>query len=204
MTNIKIPLKRSEFNADPFIQFEQWYLERLCTGEKTPNNMSLATSTPDGDVSVRTVLLKEHDSTGFIFYSNYKSRKGKQLSSNPKAALLFYWPELNRQVRTEGVVKKVSAADSDAYFASRPLESQISAWASEQSRVIADREYLEDRFLKYSKKYLNKPVERPEYWGGYRLIPSWFEFWQDGEFRLHDRITYTYSSGKWIVERLAP
>jgi pyridoxamine 5'-phosphate oxidase len=204
MTTINGPLKRSEFNEDPFIQFEQWYLKRLCAGEQTPNNMSLATSTPDGDVSVRTVLLKEYDSTGFVFYTNYKSRKGNQLSSNPKAALLFYWPELNRQVRIEGVVKKVSAADSDNYFASRPLESQISAWASEQSRVITDRAYLEDRFLKYSKKYLNKQVKRPEYWGGYRLVPSWFEFWYEGEFRLHDRITYTYSYGKWIIERLAP
>lgn len=204
MNSEKNQLSEDLFDGDPFVQFEKWYLERLCSGVEIPNTMSVATSSDDGRVSLRTVLLKEYDKTGFVFYTNYNSKKGSQLSSNSGVALLFYWPELNRQVRIEGVAEKVSKKDSDTYFASRPLESQISAWASPQSSVISGREFLEERFREFSDKFLNKPVPRPENWGGYRVVPSWFEFWQDGEFRLHDRLSYSFTDNKWNLSRLAP
>jgi pyridoxamine 5'-phosphate oxidase len=204
MSKTNSQLSIDQFDADPFIQFEKWYLERLCSGVEIPNTMSVATSAENGRPSLRTVLLKEYDKTGFVFYTNYESKKGSQLTTNPYAAVLFYWPELNRQVRIEGKVEKVSNKDSDTYFASRPLESQVSAWASPQSKVIPERAYLEERFREFSDKFLNRQIPRPENWGGYRIIPSWFEFWQDGEFRLHDRIAYSFSDNKWNIFRLAP
>jgi pyridoxamine 5'-phosphate oxidase len=191
-------------DPDPFLQFGNWYEEHLASGIEIPEAVSLGTSTPEGRVSVRTVLLKEFDESGFVFFTNYKSKKGNQLISNPMAALLFYWPESGRQVRIEGMTKTISPEDSEKYFNTRPKESQLSSWASEQSTIIPDRQYLENRFLFYKSLYHEKPVKKPEHWGGFRLIPDWFEFWQNGEFRLHDRITYTRKKEDWVLERLAP
>jgi pyridoxamine 5'-phosphate oxidase len=169
-----------------------------------PSSVSLGTAAPDGTVSVRTVLLKEHGERGFVFFTNYTSRKALQLELNNKTALLFYWPDSGRQVRIEGKAEKISDDASNEYFRSRPRESRLSAWASNQSSVIPDREYLEKRFKYFETKFKEHNVEKPPFWGGYRIIPEWFEFWQNGQFRLHDRISYTLSNGTWIIERLAP
>ena len=197
-------LSENDIDPDPFIQFGKWYRERLASGISIPNAVSLGTSTPAGRVSVRIVLLKECDDRGFVFYTNYNSRKGSQLTANDRAALMFYWPETGRQVRIEGVSIKVSEEESEAYFQTRPRESQLSAWASEQSTVIPGRTYLERRYDSFKAIFAGKPVARPEQWGGFRLIPTWFEFWQEGEFRLHDRLTYTKDENRWIIKRLAP
>jgi pyridoxamine 5'-phosphate oxidase len=191
-------------DPDPFAQFNSWYAEHLSTGIAIPDSVTLATASIDGHVSARMVLLKDYDETGFVFYTNFKSRKGLQLSSNPKAALLFYWPESERQVRIEGVTARLTEEDSESYFETRLRESQLSAWASEQSSVIPDREYLDNRYNHYKKLYSGRPVEKPDHWGGFCLIPDWFEFWQEGEFRLHDRLTYTRRNNLWVIERLAP
>ena len=191
-------------NPNPFIQFKVWYSEHLSAGVSIPDSVSLGTASEDGKVSVRSVLIKHFDDNGFVFFTNYKSRKGLQLLSNPRAAMLFYWPESGRQVRIEGVTEKVTEEDSESYFKTRPRESQLSAWASEQSTVIPNRRYLYDQYNFYKNKYSEKPVDRPQHWGGFRLIPEWFEFWQNGEFRLHDRITYTKRKALWVIERLAP
>jgi len=197
-------LSEDFINKNPFLQFNAWYKEHLSSGITIPEAMSLGTSKTDGSVSVRTVLLKEHNETGFVFFTNYNSKKGIQLSDNPKASLLFYWSESGRQVRIEGTAEKVSAEYSDSYFKTRPRESQLSAWASEQSSVVTDRQYLEKRHDYYRKKYSGSNVERPPHWGGFRIIPFWFEFWQSDEKRLHDRITYTRIKNIWKIERLAP
>jgi pyridoxamine 5'-phosphate oxidase len=189
---------------NPFDQFRNWYSKHLSAGVAIPDSVSLATAFIDGRISLRTVLLKDFSDKGFVFFTNYNSRKGTQLSSNPRAALLFYWPESARQVRVEGITEKITQEESEAYFRTRPRESQLSARASRQSSVIPDRRHLEKNYLLQKNKYLEKPVEKPEYWGGYRLIPGWFEFWQEGEFRLHDRLTYTKKDDAWIIERLAP
>jgi pyridoxamine-phosphate oxidase len=189
---------------DPFIQFSNWYGEHLAAGITIPDSVSLGTAFIDGKISVRTILLKDFSNDGFVFYTNYKSKKGLQLTVNPRAALLFYWPESARQVRIEGLVEKISDEDSVRYFHSRPRESQLSARASMQSSVIPDRESLENDFRLQSEKYTGKVVDKPETWGGYRLIPDWFEFWQEGQHRLHDRLTYTKKEDSWIIERLAP
>lgn len=191
-------------SPNPFIQFKSWYEEHLSAGIEIPDSVSLATASTSGNVSLRTVLLKEYDENGFVFFTNYKSKKGQQLLSNPRAAMLFYWAESGRQVRLEGATELLSKEESEAYFKIRPKESQLSAWASEQSTVIPDREYLEDRFLFYKNSFRDRLMEKPENWGGFRLIPQWFEFWQNGEFRLHDRLTYTRKKNIWVVERLAP
>jgi len=191
-------------NLNPFIQFKTWYSEHLISGIAIPDSVSLGTASENGQVSIRSVLLKHFDDNGFVFFTNYRSRKGLQLSLNPRAAMLFYWPESGRQVRIEGVTEKVTEEDSESYFKTRPRESQLSAWASEQSTPIPDRQYLYDRYNFYKDKYSEKPVDRPLHWGGFRLIPEWFEFWQNGEFRLHDRITYTKRKALWVIERLAP
>ena len=189
---------------DPFKQFGIWYAEWLKTGTVNPDSVTLATSTADGNVSARTVLLKDYSHAGFVFFTNYDSKKGIQISQNPRAALLFYWPGSGRQVRIEGVVEKISAAESDEYFITRPRESQIGAWASEQSRVLPDRTHLENRVEFFKNKFSDNPVPRPSHWGGFRLVPVWIEFWQEGEFRLHDRIIYTKQDGSWVIERLSP
>jgi pyridoxamine 5'-phosphate oxidase len=201
---VKRILSEEYLELSPFVQFDKWYKEHLTYDIAIPDSVTLATSSPDGRVSSRIILLKDHSESGFVFFTNYYSRKGVQLSSNAMASLLFYWPELGRQVRIEGVTEKLSEEDSEKYFRTRPRESQIAAWASEQSSVIPSRLHLEFQYDLYKNQFEDKPVERPSHWGGYRLIPDWFEFWHDGQSRLHDRITYTKSDITWKIERLAP
>jgi pyridoxamine 5'-phosphate oxidase len=165
--------------------------------------MTLATATRSGRSSARTVLLRTFDNSGFVFYTNYSARKGVELEKNPQAALVFYWPRLGRQIRVEGRVLKVSPRESDDYFNSRPRDSQLSAWASQQSRVVPDRGFLEERVKQFEEKYPSR-VPRPPNWGGYRLRPNIFEFWKERPGRLHDRLRYRRSKGRWIIERLAP
>lgn len=191
-------------DPDPFVQFTKWYNEHLETGMEIPDSASLGTASATGRVSVRTVLLKGYDKDGFVFFTNYNSKKGSHLTENPFAALLFYWPESGRQVRVEGSAEKVTEEESVTYFSTRPRDSQISAWASEQSSVIPDRVYLEKRYDYFKTRFENKHVEKPPHWGGFRLIPDLIEFWTNGEFRLHDRIIYTRSEDSWIMNRQAP
>jgi pyridoxamine 5'-phosphate oxidase len=197
-------LTEKDIDANPFIQFDIWYRNHQRSGAVEPSSMSLGTASDKGSVAVRTVLLKHYDEDGFIFFTNYESKKGLQLKSNDKAALLFYWPESNQQVRIEGKAEKVAEEISVDYHKSRPRGSQLSAWASRQSTVIPGREYLEHQYHYYKEKFYRKPVIKPPYWGGYRIVPDWFEFWQSGRFRLHDRIIYSQKNGLWLIERLAP
>ncbi len=197
-------LSESMIDKNPFKQFDVWYKDHLAEGDEIPDSVSLGTTSAEGRVSVRTVLLKDYNENGFVFFTNYNSRKSSQLDSTKQAALLFYWPLKSRQVRIEGTVEKVTEKESEVYFESRPRESQLAAWASEQSSVIPDREYLDKRYEFYKDRFNNKPVPKPQHWGGYRIIPDWFEFWQAGEFRLHDRLTYTRMHNVWFIERLAP
>jgi pyridoxamine 5'-phosphate oxidase len=197
-------LSEKSADADPFVQFDKWYKEHFSFGIAIPESFSLATASADGQVSVRPVLLKEYSKDGFVFFTNYDSKKGLQLSANPKVAMLFYWPEAGRQVRIEGKAEKVSEEYSDSYFKTRPRKSQLSAWASNQSTVIPDRPYLEKKYEYYREKFSGTQVKRPSYWGGFRIIPVWFEFWNNDEFRMHNRITYTKNNKTWIIERLAP
>jgi pyridoxamine 5'-phosphate oxidase len=199
-----LSLSEDGIDLSPFVQFEIWYKEHLASDILIPNTVSLATASRQGHVSIRTILLKEYNESGFIFFTNYNSRKGSDLSLNPKAAFLFYWVDEGRQIRIEGVADKISEDESDLYFKQRPRESQIAAWASEQSSLIPDRLYLEKRYDLYNNKYIGKQVERPRHWGGFRLVPYWFEFWQERDFRLHDRLTYTKRGDGWIIGRLAP
>ena len=202
MKNSNLSEETAERN--PFVQFTKWYNEHLDAGIAIPETVSLATVSAYGKVSLRTVLLKGYDEKGFIFFTNYNSKKGVQLSENNSAALLFYWPESGRQVRIEGIAEKVSDKDSASYFSTRPRESQISAWASEQSSIIPDRKFLEERYDFYNTKFEGREVAKPPYWGGFLIIPDFFEFWCDREFRLHDRIIYNRTGDVWIMKRLAP
>ncbi|MBI5009126.1 MAG: pyridoxamine 5'-phosphate oxidase [Bacteroidia bacterium] len=202
--DINYILSENTVDPDPFRQFGAWYKERLASVKLYPDALSLATSSKDGHVAVRTVLLKDYSDSGFIFFTNYKSKKGCHLTENNFAAMLFYWPESGRQVRIEGHVKKVPRKESELYFRTRPRISQIGAWASEQSTVIPDRKYLDSRVVLFSNKYSNRKVELPPHWGGFILVPDLIEFWQEGEFRLHDRIQYTRNENSWLIERLAP
>lgn len=189
----------------PFVQFESWMNDAIKAGLEEPNAMTLATATRDGRPSARTVLLKSYDERGFVFYTNYDSRKGEELEANPFAALLFYWEALERQIRIEGRVSKTSRADSERYFAARPIGSQVSAACSPQSNPIASRAVLEAAVEKLASDLAGKPPACPAEWGGYRVEPSKFEFWQGRQNRLHDRIEYTpISSGGWQRHRLAP
>lgn len=197
-------LSEKSVDNDPFILFEKWYRERISSAVLYPEAFSLATASPSGEVSVRTVLLKNFGNDGFVFFTNYSSKKGRQLESNPVAAMLFYWPEKGRQVRVEGVVKKISAEDSFKYFSSRTRENRIGAWASNQSNSIPGRDYLEKRFSEFKTKFRGKDVPLPPSWGGYRIIPSSFEFWQEGKHRLHDRLLYSFSTNGWKISRLSP
>ncbi len=197
-------LSESELDPDPIRQFQRWFDEAASAGLIEPNAMTLATATRDGHPSARMVLLKGFDARGFVFYTNYESRKGGELEQNPQAALVFFWVELERQVRVEGRVERAAPAESDAYFASRPLGSQIGAWASAQSRVIAGREPLERRTAELEDEYAGREVPRPSQWGGYRVVPHVIEFWQGRPSRLHDRLRYRQKDGGWIVERLSP
>lgn len=196
--------EEKDADPDPKKQFEKWFKDALNANLKEPHAIALATSTKTGIPSVRIVLLKSYDEIGFVFFTNYESRKGNELAENPVAALVFWWGELGRQIRIEGNVEKISRKESEEYFQSRPFESQISAWASAQSRVTENRESLEKRYLEIKKQYEGKTVPCPPYWGGYRLIPEAFEFWQGWANRLHDRILYSKIKDGWKIERLAP
>jgi len=197
-------LSETNISKNPFLQFKIWFDERIGSYNGELNAASLATASTEGKVSVRTVLIKEYDEKGFVFYTNYNSKKGVQLNTNPAAALLFYWPESGRQIRIEGSVERVPADVSDRYFHMRPHGSQVAAVASDQSSVIPDRKFLEELYAFHSERFAGKRVDRPAHWGGYLLTPSWFEFWQEGEHRLHDRISYTRMADGWRIERLAP
>jgi pyridoxamine 5'-phosphate oxidase len=200
----KNDFSENSIDPNPFVQFRTWYEEHLNCGFEIPDSVTLATSSAEGRVSARTVLLKEYNDMGFVFFTNYQSRKGIQLTSNPKAAMLFYWAESGRQVRIEGVTEKIPEKESESYFKTRPRESQLSALTSMQSSKIPDRRYLDELYDNYRNRYAGKPVDKPLLWGGYRLVPEWFEFWQNGEFRLHDRLTYSKRNDLWVIERLAP
>jgi pyridoxamine 5'-phosphate oxidase len=177
-------------NKNPFKQFKKWFDEAVRSGKfLMPNSMTLATSAKSGKPTARIVLLKGYNENGFVFYTNYKSRKGKEIEQNPFGCVLFYWDKLERQVRIEGSIKKLTKRESEDYFKTRPYESRLGAWASNQSSVIKDRKVLESSYLKFAEKYSDE-VPLPAYWGGYRLVPGLFEFWQGGKNRLHDRIRY--------------
>ena len=194
----------SDADPDPFVQFQRWFDEALKAELPEPNAMTLATATPGGVPSARIVLLKEVSGGGFVFYTNYESRKGHELAANPNAALLFHWVELERQVRIEGRVSKVTPDESDAYYRIRPLGSRIGAWASLQSSVLANRQELESKVAEATQK-LGEDPPRPPHWGGYRLVPTALEFWQGRESRLHDRLAYASAvGGGWTVRRLSP
>lgn len=197
-------LTKDDVAENPVKQFKKWLDEALDDDLTDANAMTLATSTPAGVPSARIVLLKGVDEDGFRFYTNYQSRKGKELQDNPRAALCFYWAELNRQVRVEGTVAKVSDEDSAGYFSNRPRKSQLSARASKQSAVVSTRKKLEQDFDQLKEQFENEPVPRPDHWGGFILQPSAIEFWQGRPSRLHDRILYRKNNDKWDIKRLAP
>ena len=198
-------LSEADVDADPVRQFEVWFKQALAANLPEANAMTLATATPDGQPSARMVLLKAFDTAGFTFFTNYDSRKGRELAANPRAALLFFWPQLQRQVRIEGTVELVSEAESDAYFRSRPLGSRLGALASAQSLVIANRAVLEERVRELMQRFPNGEVPRPPHWGGYRVRPLVIEFWQGRPDRLHDRLRYQrVQPDGWRLERLSP
>lgn len=199
----KAVLDENSVDADPFRQFSCWFNDALVSGLPEPDAMFLATAGIDGVPSGRMVLLKGFDATGFVFFTNYKSRKGGEIEINPFVAIVFHWKELERQVRITGKAQRVSPSESDEYFASRTFDSRISAIVSLQSNVILDKKTLLERFDKVRGSAGMDP-QRPAHWGGYRIIPSTFEFWQSGPHRLHDRIQYRFVSGGWVIERLAP
>jgi pyridoxamine 5'-phosphate oxidase len=191
---------------DPLVQFAAWYDAAVAAGVPEPEAMTLSTATPDGRPSARVVLLRGFDARGFCFFTNYTSRKGRELDGNPFAALTFHWAALERQVRIEGQVERTSAAESDAYFTSRPSTSRIGAWSSPQSDVVAGREALEALFARFRAQHPDDAaIPRPEHWGGYRLVPDRIEFWQGRPSRLHDRLRFRRAAGgAWTLERLAP
>ncbi len=203
-----LPLREEDVDPDPLRQFGAWYNEAAGAGLREPGAMAVATSTVEGTPSVRMVLLKGYDERGFVFYTNYNSRKGRELEANPRAALLFYWDPLGRQVRIEGHTERTSAGESAAYARSRPRGSQLSALASPQSQVIASRRELEAHVADLAESYGDTEVPVPGAWGGFRLSPDSFEFWQHREDRLHDRLVYTVDSDRdivrWRLQRLAP
>jgi pyridoxamine 5'-phosphate oxidase len=198
-------LDEADLDPDPVVQFRTWFAEAQAIQGIEPHAMTLATADPAGNPSARTVLLKGLDERGFVFYTNYQSLKGTQLAANPRAELLFYWPELERQVRIHGQVEQIDRAASESYFRSRPVGSQLAALVSAQSTVIPNRAALEEAFQSLEATYKTDQVPIPGHWGGYRVIPAWIEFWQGRVNRLHDRLRYRRDSGgEWIVERLAP
>ncbi len=199
-----VPLDEGDLDPDPFTQFAAWFDGARSVGVHEPEAMTLATASPAGVPSARIVLLRGWGPDGFVFFSNYESRKAGELDANPRAALVIHWPPIGRQIRIEGTVARTSAAESDAYFASRHPGSQVGAWASPQSRPIPDRATLEREVAELTARFGDAGVPRPPNWGGYRLIPSAFEFWQHAANRLHDRFRYTPRARVWRMERLAP
>jgi pyridoxamine 5'-phosphate oxidase len=198
-------LGEAQADTDPLLQFDRWFDDATKAALIEPNAMTLATANESGRPSARLVLLKGYGAEGFVFYTNRRSRKGRELAVNPYAALCIWWAELERQVRIEGIVSQVSEAESETYFRTRTRESQLGACVSEQSEVIASREALEQRLVELTRRYLGQDVPRPPHWGGYRLIPDEYEFWQGREHRLHDRLRYRRDrNGNWLIERLAP
>lgn len=199
------PLREEDVDRDPFAEFERWFEQASDAGLRAPEAAALATATPDGLPSARMVLVKETGPKGFVFYTNYASRKGSELAANPHAALLFFWDPLGRQVRIEGHVQRLGAAKSAVYIRTRPRASQVSALASPQSAVIENREQLERWVAELNARHKNAELPVPESWGGFRLTPATFEFWQHREDRLHDRLRYVRGAdGRWVLERLAP
>jgi pyridoxamine 5'-phosphate oxidase len=198
-------LDASTADSDPIRQFSRWYARSMALDTVDPNAMTLATAAADGAPSARMVLLKSFDERGFVFFSSHESRKGRELAQNPLAALIFYWNTLRRQIRIEGTVEQLDAADVDAYFATRPRGSQIAAHASHQSAVVPDRQSLQRRFEQIAAEYDDEDIPRPEFWGGYRVVPAEIEFWEGRPDRLHDRLRYRRAGdGSWLMERLSP
>jgi pyridoxamine 5'-phosphate oxidase len=200
----QVGLDLADVDPDPFVQFDRWYEVARQTGVFQPDAMALATVGDDGQPSVRHVLLKGADHNGFTFFTNYDSDKGRELAENPRAAAVFPWLQLNRQVRISGSVTKVGPTESDEYFATRPRGSQLSAWASAQSEVIGSRAELDDRAADAARRFAERPVTRPPFWGGYCVSPSAIEFWQGRADRLHDRLLYRLVDGRWEISRLQP
>jgi pyridoxamine 5'-phosphate oxidase len=198
-------LSEADVDGDPIRQFQAWFEDAVAAGLPDPHAMTLATATPDARPSARVVLLRGCDERGFAFFTNYESRKGRELAANPHATLVFYWHDLERQVRVEGRVERTSAAESDAYFRARPREAQLGAWASDQGAVLASREALEARLQEILRRFPDGDIPRPPHWGGFRVVPEAVEFWQGRPGRLHDRLRYRKrDGGGWTIQRLAP
>ncbi len=198
-------LQEGDAAGNAIKQFSTWWKDAINSDIEEVNAFTLATATPGGKPSARIVLLKGYDENGFVFFTNYESHKGNELAANPQGCMVFFWKELERQIRIEGPIEKISAEESDDYYFSRPLSSQVGAWASPQSRVIANREIIEENVKKYEARFAHTPVSRPPQWGGYRLSPQVMEFWQGRPSRLHDRLRYTLQeNNEWAIERLAP
>lgn len=200
----KETLNESDVDPNPFVQFQRWFDQAVNAELPEPNAMTLATASKDGIPAARIVLLKAVDDRGFTFFTNYNSAKGKELEANPQAALVFLWTELERQVRIVGTVEKITSEESDGYFFSRPHNSRLGAWASNQSEVIPNRDVLEQNLAALKTEYENREVPRPQHWGGFRVIPREIEFWQGRSSRLHDRLRYRFQNGTWVIDRLSP